>query len=48
MAEFMAMKQIVERWPAGLSFDERQAYYRYLLKEIKKFCNPNYEEQKDD
>lgn len=46
IAEFMAMKQVVERWPKELTYEEKQEYYRHLLKEIKKYCDSDFEELK--
>ena len=38
LAEFMAYKQITERWPAELSYNEQQEYYKYLLYKLICLC----------
>lgn len=36
LAQFMAVKQITERWIQGLTFEEKWELYRYIIKELQK------------
>lgn len=43
-AEFLALKQITERWAADLTIDEKWELYRYLIKELKQMLPETYKE----
>lgn len=47
-AQFLAIKQITERWTQDLTYEEKWELYRYIIRELQRMLPEEQEKEKNN